>query len=536
MSADIHQREWDCIIVGTGMGGATLGYALARAGWRVLFCEQGNDTTCGGRSGDYAETYFDRPDYPQDKHRDVLQQAGRWAESLIIEQNGRSHRHMPFIGCGTGGSSALYGMALERFFPEDFEPARHHPGHNSTLPERWPIRYQELAPYYVEAEALFGVRGSVDPLKADQKAGSFGAPPPLSSLNRELFEHFQDKGLHPYQIPLACRFVEGCACCQGYLCSKECKIDAATACLTPALRDFGATLLDRCTVTRLHTDGQRVDGVECLRDGQRFTLRAPLVILAAGALNTPRILLQSASEQWPSGVANRSGLVGRNLMHHYTDLYVLTPRGRGDNRMKQIAFNDLYLSSEGKLGTVQSFGRLPPPGILAESLKADIAKSPFSALQPLYGMVKPGIRRVLGGMVEHSVVLATIVEDLPYADNQVQVVDGKIHIRYQTRPEELGRIRLMRSKMAKLLSPYAYKLIKQAENPELIAHACGTCRAGDNPDSSVVDRNNRCHDLPNLYIVDSAFFPSSGGTNPSLTIAANALRVARHLIENARQP
>ncbi len=201
-----------------------------------------------------------------------------------------------------------------------------------------------------------------------------------------------------------------------------------------------------------------------------------------------------------------------------------------DNRHKQIAFNDFYDGPGGKVGTVQSFCRLPPASILAESVKADIAKSAFRGAVPLYQIVKPILKRVLARMVDTSVVLATICEDLPHSDNRVQVVDGRLHLRYAIDAYDQGRIASLRRLMREALLPLRYRLIKQAENPGLLAHVCGTCRAGRLPAESVVDQDNRCHDLENLYVVDASFFPSSGGTNPALTIAANAMRVADQLL------
>lgn len=526
-------REWDCIVVGTGMGGSVLGLMLAQAGWRILFIERGRQHFDGEEiAGRYAETSFRPSDYPQEKHADVLSRAGRYPEALVIEKERRSHLYVPFIGSGTGGSTALYGMALERFFPADFTPARKHPAAEIPVPEAWPFTYEDLQPYYARAEQLFEVRGAVDPLRPPASAAEPLAAPPLSPLSEKFFRHFQAKGLHPYRIPLACRFVDDCQVCQGFLCQHACKQDAASVALVPAIRAHGAGLLDRCRVESLTASASRVERIVCERDGQRFELSAPVVVLAAGALNTPRILLSSANSHWGNGLANRSGQVGRNLMHHYTDLYAVTPDEPGENHHKEIAFNDFYDGPHGALGTVQTFGRLPPAAMLAESLKADIAKSPFRPLVPFYQIVKPMLRPTLTKLVDNSAVFATICEDLPRADNRVAIVNGRIHVRYRVDGYGTRQISSMRRLMKDVLAPFRYQLIKQAENPELLAHVCGTCRAGRLPADSVVDGTNKCHDVDNLYIVDASFFPSSGGTNPALTIAANAMRVADHMVRH----
>lgn len=531
---DLNQA-WDAIVIGTGMGGATLGHALARAGRRVLFLDKGPASP--DLVGRYAEDAFPRAEAPQPAHRAILARAGRYADQLADRSTPRTQRFIPFIGAGAGGSSALYGMALERFFPSDFAAAEHYaapPG--ASLPPRWPVSYAELAPYYDAAEALYRVRGSADPLRADGPREHLMAPPSLTPAATEMSAHLASRGLHPYRLPQACEFVDGCTGCQGYLCRRACKNDSRRICLEPALREHGAELLDACDVLALEADRARVTGVVCERHGERMTLRAPLVVLAAGALETPRILLASRCADWPQGLANDSGLVGRFLMRHHIDLYLVEPKlGRPfDNRQKEIAFNDFYLKDGNKLGSVQSFGRLPPAATLAASLADDLRQGPVPLAAPLFSLARPFVTPVLRQLVERRYILATTLEDFPYADNRVVPgKDARLDIEYRLHPGDRERIAAMRAAMKDVLAGYGYKLIKQAENNQRIAHACGTCRFGDDPATSVLDRDNRAHGLANLYVVDSAFFPSSGGTNPSLTIAANALRVAARLLAQA---
>lgn len=535
---DIDQN-WDAIVVGTGMGGATLGHALARAGRRVLFLEKGSASP--DLVDHYAEDDFPAPDVPQPAHRAILERAGRYADEIVDRSTPRTQRFVPFIGAGAGGSSALYGMALERFFPSDFAAADHYRAPaGADLPPRWPVAYDELAPYYDKAEQLFRVRGTPDPLRADGPREHLLPSPPLTPGSKELFGFFEGRGLHPYRLPLACEFVDGCSGCQGYLCSRACKNDAGRICLEPAVRDHGARVLDACEVVALEADAQRVTGVACVRDGRRFTVRAPIVVLAAGALETPRILLDSASSAWPQGLANASGLVGKYLMRHHIDLYLVEPKLKGafDNRQKELAFNDFYLLDGQKLGSVQSFGRLPPPATLAASVADDLRQGPLPWVAPLFKLARPFVTPVLDGLVHRRMILAATLEDFPYADNRVapahdDAQGARLAIEYRVRDADRARIAAFRKKMDGVLSGYRYKLIKQAENNQRIAHVCGTCRFGDDPATSVLDRNNRAHGLANLYVVDSSFFPSSGGTNPSLTIAANALRVADRLLAQA---
>jgi len=522
---EIARRHWDCLVVGTGMGGATAGYALAQAGRSVLFLEKGRfaalhpDTLRGA----YPEPLFPDGTAPAARHAPILARSGRFFEEI---RNG-AHRFIPLIGCGTGGSSALYGMAMERFFPGDFEPRRHFPqARESSLPETWPIGYQDLEPWYDRAEALYGVRGGRDPLRP--ASPPLVPRPPLGPRNSELFAHFRQRGLHPYPLPVACDFLPGCECCQGFLCPRDCKRDAGRVCLEPALRQHGARLLDECEAVRLEADRHRVTGVVCHKGGKTFTLNADRIILAAGALSTPSLLLRSASELWPQGLANTSGQVGRNLMRHGVDLYLVFTKAGGDNRQKEIGLSDFYLADGHKLGTLQSFGSLPPASVLAATLAKEI-KDSHPWLAPLFEWIRPLVRGALSALFERGILLAAIMEDLPYSENRI-VAGPPPGIEYRLPPPDLERVGQFRKRVASALRPYRFLRLAQAEKNSMLAHVCGTCRFGDDPRTSVLDAYNRTHDLDNLFVLDASFFPSSGGTNPALTIAANALRVAEHML------
>jgi choline dehydrogenase-like flavoprotein len=296
------------------------------------------------------------------------------------------------------------------------------------------------------------------------------------------------------------------------------------------MRDHGARMMDECEVTGLRADSNRVTGVFCEHRGRRIELRAGTVILSAGALFSPAILLRSRSGDWPDGLANRSGLVGRNLMRHYIDLYLVRTGVSGDNWHKVLGLNDFYRGGDGKLGTLQSFGALPPAAMLVAGLQDDLRQSALPLLAALMAPAKPLLRAFLARLTQRC-ILATLLEDLPYRENRVMLSGRNIAIRYRLSRHEQVRIRRMRDKMKGTLSGLSPLLIKQAENNQRLAHVCGTCRAGTRPADSVVDADCRAHDLENLYIVDGSFFPSSAGANPALTIAANALRVAGSILK-----
>jgi len=525
---DVAAETWDAIVVGTGMGGATLGYALAKLGWRILFCEKGLARGADELSGRYAESFFESPAFPGTEHADILRRAGRYAEP--IEDRSKSSPIIPFLGCGAGGSSAIYGMAMERFFPADFTPAKGHPNvAGVSLPDEWPVCYDELAPHYAAAERLYRVRGGRDPLRAD--TANLEPAPPLTAAAAVLAGHLEARGMHPYRLPSACEYVEGCRSCQGYLCPKDCKNDSVRACLNPAIIQYGAALVDDCEVIRLRASKRTVDAVECRMDGRPITLRGRIVVVAAGALATPVLLQKSASRDWPDGLANDSGLVGRNLMRHLLDLYAIKPPDGcdSDNRIKELAFNDFYLCDGAKLGTVQSFGQLPPVDVVQQSMLHDIRNSRFHWASSVARSALPVMRAHIDRLIDRRLILATTLEDLPHADNRVLSsgsAGSGIAMRYEIGAYERARLAQFRKAVGTALKPLRFWRLAQADRNERIAHACGTCRFGDNPRTSVLDRDCRAHGLDNLYIVDSSFFPTSGGTNPSLTIAANALRVA----------
>ena len=516
--------HWDYVVVGTGIGGATMGHALVKAGKSVLFLERGRAhfRHPDALRGQYPEMLAPLAAPTAQPSTSTLLQAGRYPDALADG----GHLFTPMIGCGSGGSSALYGMAMERFLPSDLGPL--HPGQTTAAESRcvWPISYADLAPWYSAAEVLYRVRGGRDPMRPGE--ADLPPAPALSAQAAELQQHFAQRGLHPYALPLACERLPDCACCQGFLCARDCKNDAGRICLLPALEHPQARLLDECEVLRLEADKSRVTGIICQIHGRQVALRARQVVLAAGALNTPALLLRSTSVDWPAGLANRSGQVGRNLMRHFVDLYLVFTHTGGSHSLKEIGLSDFYAPEQYKLGTLQSFGQLPPASMLVDSLGEELARSAPWAV-PLFKIVRPALRAMLPRVFQRGMLLAAIMEDA--ADPENRVTPGPpMAIRYRPGTADLDRLRVFRALVARSLRPYRFLRLQQAEKNSMLAHVCGTCRFGLDPSTSVLNGDNRAHDVENLYVVDASFFPSSGGTNPGLTIAANALRVAHRLL------
>ena len=434
---------WDVIVVGTGMGGGMLGYQLARAGRRVLFVEKGRSTlpgTTGTIRGAIPEVAVPDAYRSPETHFEALARAGRSTDEVTDVSGRFPKRSVPFIGSGTGGSSALYGMVCERFFVQDFTPRQNFadPG-DSTVPEAWPITYDELSPWYAEAEKLLGVRGAPDPLRPEAAAVGLPSAPPFSPDNQPLVKYLSGRGLHPYHLPMACDYTDDCATCQTYLCPKECKRDSARNGVLPAVTEHGAHLLAECKVVRLEADRSRVQQVICQHHSDMLALKAKVVVLAAGALVTPVLLLNSRSGDWPRGLANGSDMIGRNLMRHLLDPVEVWPRSGQKTAAanKEIGFNDFYLWEGQKYGTVQSFGAIPP---------MEWATNRPGWQGKAFNVMRPAIRQIYKRVFTGGLVLAAMTEDLPYLDNRVlppnrPSVDGRqrMRIQYRLHPSELDR-------------------------------------------------------------------------------------------------
>jgi choline dehydrogenase-like flavoprotein len=530
---DAERIEWDVIVVGSGMGGGLLGHSLARSGRRVLFIEKGRSTlpgTPGTIRAAMPELAEPQAARSTQAYYDALARGGRTTDEVEDISGRFPKRFVPFIGSGTGGSSALYGMVCERFFVNDFTPRQNfHDVGDSTVPDAWPVTYDQLAPWYTAAEKLLGVRGQPDPLRPEAVAVGLPTAPPFSADNRPLVDYLSGRGLHPYHLPMACDYAADCTTCQTYLCPQQCKNDAARNGVLPAIAEHGAQLLAECRVVRLEADSRRVQQVICEHRGGPLTVKGKVVVLAAGALATPVLLLSSRSGDWPRGLANGSDWVGRNLMRHLLEPIEIWPQS--DSRItaanKEIGFNDFYYWEGQKYGTVQSFGALPPMEWLTNR-----PGRRFKALR----LMSPAVRRVYERFFTGGLVLAGMMEDLPYLDNRVSLSDHpgqdgrqRMRIQYHLHANEIERRKAFLRQLNTVFEPFRKRPLGNGKDNSNLGHVCGTCRFGTDPKTSVLDSNNRAHEVDNLYVVDTSFFPSSAGLNPSLTVAANALRVAAHL-------
>lgn len=538
----ILQQHWDAIVIGTGIGGGTIGYALAKGGKKVLFIEKGQSSLSTAYStessdnntiaGDYAENIKADKNQNQDA---IMRACGRTTDALVDTFNNPNETFTPLLGAGTGGSSALYGMTMERLFPEDFTPKQFLPNSpEANLPEQWPVSFAELQEFYTQAETLYQVKASPDPQRPQSETRGISSPPPLSPANQELADHLKSKDLNLYYQAMACQYKPNCRECIGFLCAKRCKGDSGLHCVEPAIQQYGAQILLACEVSKLHEDSGSITHIDCTQDGQAFTLKSPLIILAAGAIHTPALLLSSKNADNPNGLANGSDMVGRNFMRHYYEYFFVATKTKvqpGDLQ-KQLSFNDFYLHEGEKMGTVQSFGPLLPASIVVKQIINGIRRH-SKLIARLATLMTPVLEVFIDKLFAGRLAICAILEDLPYPENRITLSEqGNIQIFDRIHPSDEQRLKKFRSLLKNALRPYKYIHTSAAANVQILGHQCGTCRFGESPSDSVLNKFNRCHEIDNLYVVDASFFPSSGGTNPSLTIAANALRVAKHLLES----
>lgn len=536
---DYTDKIWDVVVIGTGMGGAATGSVLAKAGMSVLFLEKGCDTsdTAGVHAGMFAETLWQGMQEPE-MTRPLLRQSGRYWQDIEDITSARTQRFIPFIGCGTGGSSRIYGAALERFSQYDFTPGKNFPyAGDADLPDSWPFAYEDLLPFYREAEKIFEVRGTPDSLRKEKDI-NYLEPSPISDAGMELFHYLQKKGLHPYRLPVGLKPGSPCMGCQSMICSHNCKMDSFTGFIQPALKNHEVEILHDCEVLKLKAGAGRIEAAECLAGRQKVQIRGGIFILAAGALESPRVLLNSCSDEYPTGIGNENDLVGRFLMRHYIDLVAIKPRrtlGMDSHNLKEIGLNDFYFSPEGKLGTFQSFGNFPPAEMIAREALLPLFQKEFPGKWVAIAAA-PFLQKIVARMFRDRYFMALIMEDLPYRDNRVTVRPdpenpaGVLQVSYRIAESEKRRIETFRRLIRSVLSGYRYTWLKSAEQNKRIAHAAGTLRAGNEPQSSVVNADCRLHSIENLYVADASVFPSSGGTNPGLTVAANGMRIADRIV------
>src|SRR5712691_2771749 len=507
--------DYDVIIIGTGAGGGTLAYRLAPSGLRILVLERGD--------------YLKRELENWDSNEVFLKGRYKTKETWICKDGTEFHPGQHYY---VGGQTKMYGAILFRLRERDFGEVRHYGG----VSPAWPLSYDDLAPYYDEAERLYHVHGTRG---ADPTEPPRSGPYPWPAVSHEpriqrLSDDMERAGLSPFPLPVGVLLNEAepeksacvrCTRLDGFPCLVDGKADAATCAVRPALRHPNVTLLRNAKVERLETDatGREITGVVVNRDGRAETYRANVVVVSAGAVNSAALLLRSASDMHPDGLANASGVVGRNYMCHINSaLIAISIEPNPTQFQKTLGVNDFYERSydwEFPLGHIQMLG-----------------KSDREVIREGSPLPAPGF--VLDYVASHSIDFWLTTEDLPHPENRVTVdKQGRIHVAYTDRNTE-GHKRLI-AKLKGLLTQLGchetlvpHQLIRDGRIPLAgVAHQCGTVRFGEDASTSALDVTCKAHELDNLYVVDTSFFPSASAVNPALTAMANALRVGDHLIE-----
>ncbi len=515
--------HYDIIIIGTGAGGGTLAYRLAPTGKKILVLERGSFLPREKENWDAVAVF------QQDRYHTTE----AWRDKAGQELH-------PGTGYFVGGNTKVYGGALFRWRERDFEQVQHKGG----ISPEWPLKYRDFEPYYTQAETLYDVHGQhgLDPT---EPIASTDYPfPPIHHEPRiqEVHDALQAKGFNPFYIPLAIKFNEvnrrlsaciRCNTCDGFPCLVDAKADADLNCVRPADDRYdNLTLLTEAKVLRLHTSpsGREVTAVETEIAGQIHQFSADIVVVACGAINSAALLLRSANDQHPNGLANRSDQVGRNFMKHQNGAIVgLSKKLNSTIFQKTMAVNDFYWGEEGfdyPMGHVQLLGKVSADMIALDS--------------PSVAGVSFQNHEVFTSMANHSVDWWLTSEDLPDANNRVLAQDDTIQLHYtDSNTEAFDRLLQRWTEVLKSIDcgdrilPCSFYFRKKIPL-QGVAHQCGTCRFGEDPQTSVLDIHCRTHDVDNLYVVDGSFFRSSAAVNPTLTIIANALRVGDHLIERMK--
>jgi choline dehydrogenase-like flavoprotein len=499
-------KSYDAVIIGAGVGGGAMANMLAKAGAKVLVIERGTRLPREADNWSVKAVFHER--------RYATKET--WRDRSGAEFNPSTYYYV-------GGNSKFFGTATLRFRVEDFEELQHEAG----VAPAWPIRYVDLAPYYDEAERLMGTHGTagMDPCEPPRSGPlphpAIGHEPEIAAIDKRL----REKGLRPFPLPVAIDLHSGgkcvrCRTCDGFACKLGAKNDAEVRLVDPAIATGNVDLILETYVHRLVTDatGRKAIGVEVEQKGGKRMINGDLFISSAGAINSAALLLRSANDKHRKGLGNNSSdQLGRNYMaHNNTAMMAVNPFKKNNVVFqKSLCINDYYLSNKVKpypLGNVQGLGKLQG-GMLTANMKA----------MPEW---------LMSWFATRSVDWWIMSEDLPDPDNRVSVdSDGKIRLSYT--PNNLKSHGELVAQWTKLMRSMGYPIIiTQKMDIKVAMHQCGTARFGNDPQTSVLDPFCKVWDVENLYVVDASFLPSSTAVNPSLTIVAQGLRTAQHLIKD----
>ena len=512
-------KRFDVIIIGSGAGGGTLARHLVPSLKSILILERGDWLKREAENWDATAVFV--------QNRYISPET--W-----YDRDGRPFQ--PQVHYFVGGATKMFGAALYRLRKEDFGELRHHDG----ISPAWPISYDELEPYYARAERMYHVHGLRGRDPTEPPASGPYPCPPVSNEPRiqQLSDNLTAAGYHPFPAPCAVMLDEQnmaystcirCQTCDGFPCLVHAKSDAETVAVRPALEFPNVTLLRNAKALKLETNASGTAVTEVVADvaGQREVFRGDIVVVSCGAANSAKLLLMSANDKHPRGLANGSDQVGRNYMFHNSQaVLAVSLEPNPTIFQKTIALNDFYFGMDGfeyPMGNIQMIGKSLGPMYRGE-------KPIETALLPM---------GLLDNLARHAVDFWLTTEDLPDPENRVTVNEaGDLTLSY-TPNNQVARQKLYDKLKSMLgqLGMHPHHLIPRdiymkTEIPLAgCAHQVGTCRFGADPKTSVLDVNCKAHELDNLYVVDTSFFVSIGAVNPSLTAIANSIRVSEHLLQ-----
>lgn len=505
------ERVYDVCVIGSGAAGSVAACELAAAGLDVVMLEQGAYVT------------------PATSYEEVV----RGSEAAYARQaNGCwSLSGYPWTTCNVGGGTVFYGGASFRYREMDFDASAYLG--DADLPVAWPYKYEDLAPFYDEIEDHVGVAVSSedDPTAPPGRLRSLLPPVEPSPAGRLLSEAARSLGMKPFPTPLAiatrdfrgrhaCRPSEPCI---EHACSTGAKGDAFTVFLRPLLQKQNFRLFAGLKAVHLERDGPaRVSRVLAMRvdSGECFSFRARLFVVACNAIQSAALLLRSVDDWAPAGIGNEHGMVGHGLcfkLNEYVVGYLpddvadgcdTDSLAEGVGPFSTVSLTDHYVDADCPSGV---------GGLIYEN------RYGFR-----YSMARPG--RVLR--------LECLVADQPSRSNRIHLSrDLDPHgmpyvvIDYLTHPRDAARLEYMVERMQDILRAAKCRWLWREPTDFALGscHLHGTCRAGTDPRTSVLDVDSRVHSVDNLYVVDGSFMPYPGSVNPTLTIQAHALRVARQL-------
>jgi choline dehydrogenase-like flavoprotein len=518
----VSSEHYDVIIIGSGPGGGTMAWRLAQTGKRILLLERGDYLPRERENWDSQAVFTDAR----------YQTTDTW-------YNSEGKEFHPGLHYFVGGNSKVYGGVLLRLRERDFDETKHPDG----ISPGWPVKYDTFEPYYQAAEELYHVHGLRGEDPTEPPSTKPYAYPPVSHEPRiqKLFDDLKREGHHPFHLPVGILLDENhgkalphspcirCNAFDGYPCLTNGKADAQIICVDPALQAHqNLTLLTNSYVSKLQTDsgGNRISGVVVSQKAEQVTFTADIVVVACGALSSALLMLRSANADHPQGLANSSGLVGRNYMRHNNATILAISRTPNPTKFqKTLGLNDFYFGSDDwdfPLGHIQMVGKSDGVQIHGEGLPDFLQWFPNMPFEWL---------------AQHSIDFWLTSEDLPLPQNRIFYNEDRVTL--DLTPTNMEGHERLKQKLRELCSkldvhPHLFERSLYLGKDVPIggtAHQAGTMRFGTDPAQSVLDLNCKAHGIENLYVTDASFFPSIGAVNPTLTIIANALRVGNHIAE-----